>query len=112
MLGRFGAALWGLSEFLKKILPPPGGGKLVAVVGDTSTHGGSIITSGQDGSITVGGFEVAVDGAILDCPSHGNVVISSVISKTYGNSKLLVTMDATASCGAKIIAVDRRVYAG
>lgn len=109
MLGRFGTALFGLTEFLRRFFP--GGSKLVAVVGDTSTHGGSIIISGQDGSVTVGGLEIAVEGATLNCPSHGLAIISSIINKTYVGGRLLITTDAVASCGAKIIAVDRRVYA-
>lgn len=110
MLGRFGASLWGLSEFIRKWLS--GAGKIVAVVGDTSTHGGSIITSGQDGSLTVGGKAVAVDGCSFSCPIHGTQTVTSVITKTFQNGKLLITQDAIVSCGAKIKAVDRGVFVG
>ena len=116
MLGRFGVSLFGLSEFIRRLFP--GGAKLVAVIGDTSTHGGSIITSGQDGFFLIGGLQVAVegptslDGATLSCPLHGNTIISSVIHKTYYNGKLLITTDAVAGCGAKIVATNRGVYAG
>lgn len=110
MFGRFGASLFGLSEFVRRMFP--GGAKLVAVLGDTSNHGGSIITSGQDGTYLVGGLPVAVNGAQFDCPDHGVSSITSVITKTKHNGKLLVTTDAVAGCGAKIIATDNRVYAG
>lgn len=89
-----------------------GSAKIVAVVGDTSTHGGSIITSGQDGSLTVGGIPVAVEGCQFNCPEHGLRTVTAVITKTRHNGKLVITMDAVVSCGAKIIATDRGVSVG
>ena len=91
---------------------PGSSAKVVACVGDTSTHGGSITTSGQDGTLTVGGLPVAVDGCQFNCPSHGARTVSAVITKTTQNGKLLITQDALVSCGAKIIATDRGVVAG
>ena len=109
MLGRFGASLFGLSEFIRKKLS--GAAKIVAVVGDTSTHGGSIITSGQDGTLTVTGLPVAVDGCQFNCPSHGTQTVTAIITRTTQNGKLLITKDAIVGCGAKIIPTDRGVFA-
>jgi uncharacterized Zn-binding protein involved in type VI secretion len=109
MLGRYGKSLWGLSEFIKRILSNT---KLVAVVGDTSNHGGSITSSNQDGKYLIKGQQVAVNGALFSCPIHGTTNISSVITKTFYNGKLLITSDAVTGCGARIVAINRGVYAG
>jgi uncharacterized Zn-binding protein involved in type VI secretion len=86
--------------------------KKVAVVGDGSSHGGSIITSGQDGTLTVGGQQVAVQGALHSCPldGHGVTSITSVTTKSYHNGKLIVTENAVAGCGAVIQPTDRKTY--
>lgn len=110
MLGRFGLSLFGLTEFIRRAIG--GSAKLVACVGDTSTHGGSITSSGQDGTMTAGGVEVAVSGATFVCPIHGARTVSSIISKTTQNGKLLITDGAVVSCGATIVATDRGFYAG
>lgn len=85
-------------------------GKLIAVVGDASDHGGTIITSNQDGSLTVNGIEVAVEGAQHDCPIHGTTSVSAVTIKTYHNGKLILTDGAIAECGAIIAPVNRNVF--
>lgn len=92
--------------------PAGSSAKVIACLGDTSTHGGSIITSGQDGTLAVGGLPVAVDGCQFNCPSHGTQTVTAVITKTRQNGKLLITQDALVGCGAKIIATDRGASAG
>lgn len=86
--------------------------KKVALVGDGSDHGGSLISSGQDGSLKVGGVAAAVEGAQHSCPvkGHGVTSVIAVTTKSYHNGKLILTEEATAGCGAKLSPVDRSVY--
>lgn len=85
--------------------------KKIACVGDMSSHGGTITTSNQDGSFTVGGDVVAVDGANHSCPihEHGTTPITAVATKSYHNGKLIITEGAVAGCGAVIQPSDRQV---
>ena len=85
--------------------------KKVALLGDTSSHGGTIITSNQDGAFKVAGIPVAVNGALHSCPipGHGITVVTSVTIKSYYNGKLIVTEGARAACGAIIQPLDRKV---
>jgi uncharacterized Zn-binding protein involved in type VI secretion len=111
MLGRFGTSLFAATEFLRRLIYKA---RRVACVGDTSTHGGSIITSNQDGTLKVNGLIVAVDGAQFSCPidGHGVTSITSIIQKTRQNGKLIVTEGAFSGCGALIKPPDRKVYTG
>jgi uncharacterized Zn-binding protein involved in type VI secretion len=86
-------------------------GRKVALLGDPSDHGGVVITHNQDGSFTVGGIAVAVEGALHSCPiiGHGTTLITAVTTKTKCNGKLVLTTDAVAGCGAKLIPSDRNV---
>jgi len=88
------------------------GGKRVACVGDISDHGGSIITSNQDDTFLVKGLKVAVEGALHSCPveDHGVTIITAVTTKSYHNGKLILTSNALAGCGAKILPPDRKVF--
>lgn len=89
-------------------------GSYVACKGDGSSHGGSAITSGQDGTVKVGGSEVAVDGALHSCPidGHGTTSITAITTKSNVNGKLIVTQGAVAGCGTVIQPTDRKVTAG
>lgn len=84
--------------------------KKIALLGDSSSHGGSITSSNQDGTLKVGGTEVAVNGATLLCPTHGPQSITAITTKSFHNSKLILTENAVANCGALIISPDRNVY--
>jgi uncharacterized Zn-binding protein involved in type VI secretion len=86
-------------------------GKAVACVGDTSTHEGEITTSGQDGSLTVGGAVAAVAGARHKCDrkNHGTTDITPVTVRSYHNGKLIITQGAIAGCGAVITPTARGV---
>jgi uncharacterized Zn-binding protein involved in type VI secretion len=83
--------------------------KLIALLGDSSSHGGTIITSNQDGTFDVGGTEVAVNGALHSCPSHGVTSITAITIKSFQNGKLILTTGAIAGCGAIIQPPDRGV---
>ena len=111
MLGRFGTALLGATEFLKRLI---GGSRTVACLGDSSSHSGTIITSGQDGTVSAGGSAIAVQGALHDCPrdGHGITTITPIITKTFINGKLIITEGARAGCGAVITPINRNVKAG
>lgn len=115
--------------------------KRIAVLGDTSDHGGTIITTNQDGTLIVtvgGGFAPplsvggmfgsfmwgellgggaqavgllpAVENALHSCPIHGVTPITAVTVKSFHNSRLILTINAIAGCGARILPPDRRVY--
>ena len=110
-MSRFGTFLFGATEFLRRIV---GGSRNVACVGDGSSHGGSVITSNQDGTVKAAGDIIAVQGALHSCPidGHGTTPITSIITKTRVNGKLVITSGAKAGCGAIISAVDRHTKMG
>jgi len=107
MLGAFGSSLFG-ARFSR--VPTLSGGK-IAVLGDTSSHGGIIISTNQDGTFKVAGIAVAVNGAMHSCPvpGHGVTPITAVTIKSYHNGKLIITEGAQAGCGAIIQPLDRKV---
>jgi uncharacterized Zn-binding protein involved in type VI secretion len=108
MAGGFGAFEFGAPGFVPKA---PGAGGKIALLGDSSSHGGSISTSNQDGTLKVGGVEVAVEGAMHVCPiqNHGTTAITAVTTKSFHNGKLILTFGAVAGCGAVIASPDRAV---
>jgi len=59
MLGRFGTSLFAATEFLKRLIYKA---RRVACLGDTSTHGGSIITSNQDEISKIDSLLLMLDG--------------------------------------------------
>ncbi len=71
----------------------------VSRLGDTSDHGGAIVTASTS---KVGGVPVARIGDILDCPQHGkNPIVSSiVISKIDGVP--VAHIGSKTECGATI----------
>jgi len=110
-MSRFGTFLFGATEFLKRLV---GGARKVACLGDSSSHSGTIITTGQDGTVMAGGSIIAVAGALHDCPrdGHGTTIITPIIKKTFINGKLVITEGAVAGCGAKIAPPNRNVRMG
>ena len=102
MLGSFGSVMFGSTEFLFEPLVGVGGN--IALLGDSSSHGGIITMANQDGTFDVGGVDVAVDGASHSCPldGHGVTVITAATVKSYHNGKLILTENAVAGCGAVI----------
>jgi len=87
-------------------------GKRIALLGDSSDHGGTVISHNQDGRFKVNGIEVAVEGAMHSCahPEHGVTSISAVTVKSYCNGKLILTEQAVAGCGARLTPPDRKIY--
>jgi len=88
--------------------------KKVACVGDSASHPGQIITSGQDGSVLAASAVIAVAGALFQCEEedHGITAITPITTKTFINGKLVITEGAVAGCGAILLPPDRKVYAG
>ena len=88
-------------------------GRVVAVLGDPSNHGGTLISTNQDGRYTLRGQVVCANGCLHSCPipGHGVTAVSAVTSKSYVNGKLIVTYGAVAGCGAVITPPDRKHYA-
>lgn len=77
----------------------------VALLGDTSDHGGSITVSNQDGTVYAEGKVIPVSGATLNCPIHGNQsIINNLDNNWLINGKKVVLDASLAACGAKIIA--------
>lgn len=110
MLGSFGSVMFGSTEFI--VAPPtPAAGGNIAVLGDSSSHAGIIITTNQDGTFVVAGDAVAVQGALHSCPisGHGVTPIIPTTVKSFHNGKLVVTENAVAGCGAIIIPPNRGV---
>lgn len=84
----------------------------IALLGDGSSHGGTLITTNQSGSVTVGGTPVCVEGCLHQCPlpNHGTTAVTPVTIETYIDGKLVITEGAIAGCGAVITPPDRGVY--
>jgi len=81
--------------------------KKIARVGDTSNHGGKIITGIK--TVLVEGKPVAVENSIHSCPQsypggapHGNTPIKAITKTVYVAGKLILTENAIAGCGALI----------
>jgi uncharacterized Zn-binding protein involved in type VI secretion len=85
--------------------------KRIALLGDPSNHGGTIISSNQDGKFVVEGVVVAANGALHSCPleGHGTTPITAVTTRSYVNGKLILTENAVAGCGALIQPPNRGV---
>lgn len=93
-------------------------GKLVACIGDSSSHGGTIILTNQvDDKLKVQGILVALETiteGILQhsCPieGHGVTPITPVTVKSFHNGRLILTEMAIAGCGARIAPLPRKTY--
>lgn len=74
----------------------------VARLGDSSSHGGQIITA--TGGATADGIQVAVEGDEHQCPisGHGTTQLTSIVSDVDASGKRIITVGATAGCGAVI----------
>lgn len=85
----------------------------VARLGDTSTHGGEIISTNQDNTVTANGIPIAVNGAIHRCPidGHGDTAITAITVKTFINGELIITIGAQSGCGAVINSGSPTVFA-
>lgn len=86
--------------------------KKIAVLGDSSSHGGTLTTHNTDGTFKVGGVIVCANGCMHTCPipGHGTTPVTAVTTKSYVNGKLIVTENAVAGCGAVIQPLLRGVF--
>lgn len=73
----------------------------VARLGDTSSHGGSIITSAQKSRVE--GKLIARVGDTLDCPIHGPNPIQTGSSSFKCEDAVVARSGSVCSCGAVII---------
>ncbi len=87
--------------------------RLVALLGDTSSHAGTITTSNQDGTVKAEGKVIPVDGALHSCPiqGHGVTTITTNLDEDFNiNGKKVVLDESKAGCGASIIASSIKTY--
>lgn len=75
----------------------------VARLGDTSDHGGTIISASTN--TKANSLGVARAGDLHDCPrrGHGVTPLTPITTKTFVNGRLVITVGAVAGCGAVII---------
>ena len=83
--------------------------KLIACLGDSSSHGGILISTNADNTLDCQGINVCVNGCLHDCPipGHGITPVTAITTKSYYNNKLIITQGAVAGCGAIIIPPNR-----
>ncbi len=74
---------------------------LIARLGDTSSHGGSITTSASKTKCE--GEFIAREGDILDCPIHGPNPIVGHSSKLKVEGKFCARHGDVTACGATIV---------
>ena len=75
----------------------------VARLGNTSTHGGQIITASPN--VKANGIAVARLGDTFDCPTHGpNPIMSNPVTRNRANGSPIAVVGAQTQCGAVIIA--------
>ena len=75
-------------------------GKPVARLGDTGSHGGTIISG--SGKLTVNNRPMALVGDIYDCPKHGkNPIVTGTVG-ILGDNVLIAHVGSMTACGAII----------
>jgi len=82
----------------------------IARLGDTSSHGGQIISA--SGNVFCDGAQVARHGDILQCPAHGAQPINSISGGVSVNGRRILTVGAVANCGATITTGSARSRSG
>ena len=87
-------------------------GKKIALLGDPSSHGGTLITTGQDGKVIANNISICVSGCTHSCsvPGHGITLVVPITVKSFINNLLIITEGAVAGCGAIITPPDRKIY--
>lgn len=86
---------------------------LTACVGDISSHGGIIITSGQiSDKLLLKSLPVAAQGCLHACPvtGHGVTPVTSIVKAIFIGNKLMIGAGATAGCGAVILPSLRQMF--
>lgn len=74
---------------------------LIARIGDTSTHGGAIVTSASKSHCE--GPLIAREGDILNCPLHGPNPIVGHSTKLMCEGKFVARHGDATACGATLI---------
>jgi uncharacterized Zn-binding protein involved in type VI secretion len=83
----------------------------IACLGDpVGIAGGTIISSGQDGTFLVEGLEVAVEGAIARRSGDWTQTINPTVSKTFFQGKRIIVEGDECNNGAVVNPPDRGVY--
>lgn len=77
------------------------------VLGDTSSHGGTVQTATT--GFTINGIAVSGHGDTLECPQHGRVGIQAAGPGMRANGKTPARDGDTASCGASLIASQKGI---
>jgi len=93
-------------------------GRLIARLGDGSSHGAAIIDANQDGTVFCEGKLVAVDGARLAShysnPTHVThvtpAITGNLATTLFVNGKAVVLQGSIATCGAAIIAGSTKTF--
>ena len=81
---------------------------LIARLGDTSTHGGAIVTSAS--KTMCEGALIAREGDILNCPIHGQNPIVGHSSKLMVENKFCARHGDATACGATLVSGATRSY--
>ena len=83
----------------------------IALLGDPSSHGGTLTSTNQDGTVDVATIPICVSGCNHSCPiiGHGTTTVTAITTKTLINGKLVITTGAVAGCGAVINPPDRQI---
>ena len=92
--------------------------KALARLGDLTTHGAPIISSGQDGTVFCEGKEVAVEGAVIatheNDPTHALPYLDTNLSSSiFINGKPIALHGSIANnsnCGASVIASATKTF--
>ena len=82
----------------------------IARLGDTSSHGGAIITSSQN--VNANGQGVARQADTLLCPFHGPQSLVGCSGTVKANGRGVVRVGDAAACGATIVSGSPNVFAG
>jgi len=72
----------------------------VSRLGDSSTHGGSIISASTNKKANSKG--IARQGDQFQCPTHGLQTLNAITTKTFVDGRLVITVGAHVTCGATI----------
>lgn len=81
---------------------------LICRLGDTSTHGGAIVTSASKSLVE--GALIAREGDILNCPIHGPNPIVEHSSKMLCEGKYVARQGDATACGAALISGATKTY--
>lgn len=81
---------------------------LIIRLGDTSSHGGEIITAAV--KTYAEGKRIARIGDILSCPEHGDNEITEGSPNTFVEGKQVARDGDQASCGARLISSAAKTF--